>query len=651
MRQMHHSRHIICLLLACVLLPGVVTATVEHTEMVSMRDGTRLSTKIFRPDSIGSWPTVLMRTPYDKSFYQSGSGVVQGYMSRGYSLVVQDTRGRFASEGVDSTFWTDGWGTNQDGYDTIEWIAAQPWCDGNIGMNGGSALGIVQMLAAGALPPHLKACFAMVACEDFYEQAFFQGGEFRKSMVEGWMESQGSEYMIPFFTDHPTRDAFWDTLDLETRVQEVDVPIVHLGGHYDIFGEGAIDGYIMLQALGGPGAAGRQRLVMGPWQHRGEGIQGTEQGELTYPENSLYDYRDLRWRWYERWLKGIQNGVELERPIEVYLMGDVDDPGATGNIWWELDEWPPPTTEVAYYFHHTGELDRFPPMAPNDWMSYDFDPSDPIPTLGGRNLNIDSGPYDQRPLSGRPDQLVFRTEILEEPVIVTGKVQAVLYGSSSALDTDWTAKLVDVYPDGREMLVTDGILRARFRNGFEIEELLEADSIYTFTVDLWSTALAFDVGHRIEVILSSSNYPRFEANPNDGLPFGAPHKMITCENRIHMNQFHPSHLMLPVLREDVGVAQAAAQENAIRLAGPIAPGGEVRFTVDLLRDMDLRIGVYGPSGRRIRALHSGRLSVGRHGFAWPATNATGAAVAPGVYFLHIGADAQPGLSRKVVIIR
>jgi len=624
-----------------------------ETRLVPVRDGTTLFTKVFRDPDGAPRPVVLMRTPYPMSGYQAGTSYVAECIDHGYALVVQNTRGRFFSSGTDSTFWTDGWGANRDGFDTVEWIADQPWCDGNVGMFGGSALGITQLLAAGAAPPALRACVVLVAAPDFYAEAFFQGGVFRERLVEGWMSSQGSFHMVPFFTAHPTREPFWDLLDLGTVAEGVTVPIVHVGGHYDVFGEGAIDGFARLQDGGGEGARGRQRLVLGPWQHRGAGLDGVEQGELVYPGNSLYDYRTLRWAWFDRWLEGIENGVDEAPPVEVYLMGDVDDPSSAGNRWVELDAWPPATSDVPFFLHPDGVLSPTPPVAATT-RSFVHDPGDPIPTLGGRNLNIPAGPHDQRPLAGRPDQIVATSPVLPEAVTVMGKVRAIVHLSSDAPDTDVAVKLVDVYPDGREMLVTDGIRRVRTRYGYDLAShaFLGPDSLVRVEVDLWSTAIAFDAGHRIQVVIASSNWPRFHVNPGDGRPFGEDPDPRTATNTIHLGGAHATHLLLPVVGEPtvaVGDAPAtAAAAGGPSLVGSLRPGP--RFTLTLEHDVPgwVSARVYAVDGREV-AILADRWSPGALPLRWTGRGAGGVQPA-GVYLLDVEVGDGGRLTRRLTLL-
>jgi putative CocE/NonD family hydrolase len=425
-----------------------------------------------------------------------------------------------------------------------------------------------------------------------------------------------------------------------------------MGGHYDCFGEGAVDGFLSLQHGGGADALGNQRLVLGPWAHTGLGADGVEQGELVYPENSLYPYRQMRWRWWDRWLKGEPNGVDEEPPVEYYLMGDVDDPSSAGNVWIQADDWPP--ADVAFeamYLHPSGALLFAPPSGSGGTSSYVFDPNDPVPTLGGRNLNIPAGPYDQRPLDWRPDQLVFTGAVLTHPVIVVGKVVGRVFASSTAPDTDFTIKLVDVYPDGREMLVTDGILRGRFRNGFESESFLTPDSVYAFDVDLWSTALAFDVGHRIQVIVSSSNSPRFGVNPNDGRPFNSPHLPTICTNTVHMTPEHPSHIILPVSRPAVATPDLAAGDPLIRLSGGGKAGRRFRFRLEMPRGDAVDLGVYSATGRLVRWIRRGFLPEGIHDLEWDGRSGRSVPATPGVYFLRLQSAAGYVANRKLVLCR
>jgi putative CocE/NonD family hydrolase len=226
-------------------------------------------------------------------------------------------------------------------------------------------------------------------------------------------------------------------------------------------------------------------------------------------------------------------------------MGDPEDPDAPGNLWRRADSWPPPSEPVPAYFHKDGRLMPAKPAAKDGKFVYRFDPENPVPTMGGQNLTIEKGPMDQRPAESRPDVLVFTTPVLRQPVEVTGRVRAKLYVSSDCPDTDFTVKLTDVYPDGRSMLLTDGILRARYRESFDKEAFMEPGEVYELTVDLWSTSIVFNRGHKIRVAVSSSNYPRFDPNPNTGKPLRADHQTRVATNTLHVSSRYPSHIVLP----------------------------------------------------------------------------------------------------------
>jgi len=633
--------------------------TPPFTVMIPMRDGVRLAADVYLPAGGGSVPVILTRTPYDRRYDSVDPLWIDDVLWHGYGYVVQDTRGRHASQGADSTFWTDGWGALQDGYDTVEWIASQSFCDGNVGMHGWSARGVVQYRAAGAAPPHLRACMATIACEDFYEHAFFPGGELQYDLVRGWYERQHCEALLPFFLSHASRDEFWDALDLETRAGVTTVPILHVGGHFDAFGEAAIDAFRMLEEQGGAGAAGNQRLVLGPWTH--DGVSEREQGEILFPPNAYYDLRTLTWRWFDHWLKGVENGVMDELPVEVYLMGDVDDPEGAGNEWLSFPEYPPETSELSLFLQPFGSgsegLGAIVPPFTGAARSWSSNPAAPVVTRGGRNLFLDQGPFDQRVVhDGRADVLRFATLPLPGPIVVIGKVLAELFATSTALDADFCAKLIDVYPDGREMLVTEGILRARFRRGFEADVLIEPGTVDRYLIDLWSTAHAFGAGHRIMLALSSTNWPHFAINPQNGNPFGGGGPLLTAVMTVRTDLEHPSRLILPVYGG--GALSAGASETApsplvfvvernpasafrLRILNPVGGYGEM-FSG---RGQRAWASVYAADGRFIRALGARSSSV----LDWDGTSEAGLPVPGGVYFVRAGLSGVKATTRLVLV--
>ena len=519
----------------------------KETFMVAMRDSVRLATVVYQPSQgNGPWPTILIRTPYSIESTVNDLLIYMFTDGMGYVLAVQNTRGRFQSEGIDSLFFSDGWGKLRDGYDTVEWIAKQPWSNGKIGTWGASAFGITQYLLAGAAPPHLTCCLVMVAASNLYENAIFYGGEYRKSLVDGWLTYMGNESFIDFFVQHPDYEPTYDRVNLSTRYDSVNVPILHIAGWHDIFLQGQIDAFSGIEKWDGPNAKGKQKLVIGPWVHD---ITSTECGELTFPNSSgLDEIASLTINWFDRWLKNKKTGIEDEPPVKFYLMGDVDKPEGPGNRWIERQDWPPPVDTLSLYLREDNMLSPSPPdfFEPPDL--FDYDPNNPVPTLGGRNLNIDAGSYDQRSVESRPDVLVYTTDPLVDSLTVIGRITVTVYASSDRLDTDFTAKLCDVYPDGRSMLVADGIIQARHRNSLSEEEFLTPGGIYKFTIDLWSTAIVFAPGHRIRLSVSSSNYPRFEKNPNTGEPFRQNTTTQIAHQTIYHDWAHSSALCLPVLK-------------------------------------------------------------------------------------------------------
>lgn len=527
-----------------------IQKTLADTQMMPMRDGTLLAADVYMPlIPFLKYPTVLIRTPYGKNDLAMLGEVLTLF---GYVCVIQDMRGRHASEGDSLPFFADGWGLDPegqmwDGYDSVEWIAQQSWSNGKVGMFGASALGIAANMAAAAGTPHLECAVVWVAASDLYHDAAHQGGGFRKALVDGWLADVGAvSEVLDLMLENETYNTFWHNASMVQRHSITRTPIYHLGGWYDIFLQGTLNHFAGLQTNGAGAARGNQKVIIGPWTHSGQAF--STQGQLNYPSNSIVEEEEIQRAldWFNYWLKGEQNTILDLPPVRYYLMGDVDDPEAPGNVWRSAESFPIPATPSALFLTSGGILQGATPAATDSALSFIYHPENPVPTLGGANLKLPAGPHDQRPLETRSDVLVYTTPVLTEPLEVVGRVKVRLLASSTALDTDWTARLCDVYPDGRSMLVTDGILRARYRDGFEESQLMQPGEIYEFEIDLWSTAIVFNAGHRICLIISSSNDPRFDPNPNTGEPLRKHTETVSAAQTIYHGAWHPSRLILPV---------------------------------------------------------------------------------------------------------
>jgi len=517
---------------------------VAKTFMVDMSDGVRLATDVILPPlGDGPWPVILSRTPYGRKM---GGGAPQVAALMGYVAVSQDMRGRFDSEGENLPFIGCGWVDHQDGADTVAWVRRQPWCNGKVGTVGGSAGGITQNLMAAAAPEGLVCQYIVVAAANVYTDAAYQGGALRKEQVENWSRQHKFDpKAMEIWREHPAFDQYWHRLDSTRRHDRMNCPALHAGGWFDTFCQGTLDSFVGRQTQGAEGARGAQMLVMGPWTHGG--ITRGKQGDLTFPGAKPPQQYDLL-LWFAHYLKGEDNAVAKAKPVAYYTMGDCDAPDAPGNRWQFADAWPVPATETPFYFYKDGTLATANPPADAPFREYTFDPANPCPTVGGRNLTIPAGPRDQRPVEGRGDVLTFTTEPLEAPVEVTGRLLAKVFVSSSARDTDLSVRLSDVYPDGRSMLMSDGILRLRYRESLEKPVPLEPGKVYEVTVDLWSTSLVFNTGHRIRVAVTSSNHPRFDVNPGTGQPWTEGGEHTTQTNRIYCDAARPSCILLPVAK-------------------------------------------------------------------------------------------------------
>ena len=571
-------------------MPKPSGVTVESNVPVPMRDGIVLYADVYRPVRPGQYSVLVQRTPYDK-----GQGAVMGIdyqraARAGYVVVVQDVRGRFASQGDFYPFLHEA----SDGYDTVEWAAAQLWSNGRVGMVGGSYLGAVQWLAAIARPPHLKAIFPAITPSDYQEGWVFQGGAFQLGFCLSWtlgplvlanlqqmavsqpalaglrealvhaiehMDetfrlpipglSQLAEGAAPYYDDwiaHADDGAYWSRWSIERQYGELTLPVYHLGGWYDTFLAGTLRNYTGMQAAKGP----PQRLIIGPWTHASPLTNVA--GDLDFGVASAaasIDLDGIQLRWFDHWLKDEPRGTLDEPPVRLFVMGE--------NRWRDEQEWPlARARETRYYLHSRGQanslagdgwLDRYAPgEEPPD--RYRYDPRGPVPTRGGGlccdPVFLPSGAYDQRQVETRDDVLVYTSAVLERDVEVTGPVRLELWAASSAPDTDFTAKLVDVHPSGDAYNIADGIIRARYRESRAHPSSLQPGRAYPFTIDLAATSNLFRAGHRIRLEVSSSNFPRFDTNPNTGAPIGSAEVVTAAQTVLH-NDAHPSYVALPVV--------------------------------------------------------------------------------------------------------
>lgn len=542
----------------------------KMTKILNARDGTRLATDVYVPAGEGPFPVILMRTPYGRA--TKGPTAAVEFNRAGYVCVIQDMRGRYDSTGENQPFSGCGWGDKCDGAETVAWLLRQSFCNGKIGTVGGAASGISQYLLAAAATEGVAAQYITFAAPALYDYFSYPGGALRKCQVEQWLtKNRFNPGALELMLRHPDNDKYWQQFDAIQRCGLVTSPAVHVGGWFDTFSQGTIDAFVGRQHHGGPGARGRQKLVMGPWDHGGWSAEGV--GELIFPNSRLpADYESLAW--FDCLLKGVQNGALMRPAAAYYVMGDVRDPHAMGNRWRFADDWPPPARVIPHYLHADGTLSLLPSRDGQASLQYTFDPADPCPTVGGCNLFISRGPRNQNSIEGRQDVLLFTSAPLKRPLEVTGRVRARIFIEPSTADTDLSLRLCDVYPDGTSYLMAEGMLRLRHRNSAgnlsyhgsisaaqdpgmaaaadsmtdsRKPSLLVPGEVVEVEVDCWSTSIAFSYAHRVRLTITSSNYPRFDVNPGTGMPWADGRPRLKQTNRIWCDAKHPSCLLLPVI--------------------------------------------------------------------------------------------------------
>ncbi len=553
--------------------------TVEHGVKVTMRDGVVLRADIYRPKEEGRFPVLLQRTPYNKA---GGAEFGMHAAGMGYVAIIQDVRGRYTSEGE----WYPFKWESQDGYDSVEWAASLPYSNGKVGMFGGSYVGATQMLTAIAHPPHLAGICPVVTASNYHSNWTYQGGAFEQWFNESWtsglaqdtlnrkiqaetnamlgawklpltdyplfngpIKTDSPEELAPYFLDwlaHPNYDEYWKKWAIAEHYGDIQVPALHIAAWYDIFQGGSLANYEGLKEHAANETARRgQHLLVIIGGHAGG---GRKIGDVDFGATADFNEMQTTLDWYDYLFKSAQNEF-AKKPVRIFVMGK--------NEWRDEDNWPLKRAQEVKYFLHSkngaisargdGALTR-EEAAEESPDRFIYDPANPVPTTGGPlccdGEHLAAGPRDQRAVENRDDVLVYSTRELERDVEVTGPVKLELWAKSSTVDTDFTAKLVDVWPDGFAQNLTEGILRVKYRNSQEKPELMTPGEVYHLAVDLWATSNVFKKGHKIRLEISSSNFPRFDRNLNTGQS-GA--RIVTATNAVLHDAQHPTALILPVV--------------------------------------------------------------------------------------------------------
>lgn len=555
------------------------TLRTEANVMVPMRDGVRLATNLFLPQAPGRYPTILMRTPYGKAEAQS---IALLMAQSGWAAAWQDVRGRFDSEGEWEPFVHEA----ADGQDSIGWVARQPWSNGDVVMFGGSYGGLVQWMAAKGHSPHLKGLIVMVAPGDIYDDFVHEGGSFLfgagvtwGTFVDGkrvniaeltqpalWdkvfrhlpvsealtVVGRNPKFYLDW-TSHPNLDPYWEQMSWTRELPGFDFPVLYIGGWFDIFQKGTLENFRKMTSQAPVAARAKQHLVVGPWAHQGQ--EGAKVGEVGFGPDSTLNLATVLGTWLRHYFPSGGSPTPKPPAVRVFTMGE--------NKWHEYEAWPVPSTKSAQYFFHSngqantaagdGSLRLQTPTKKARPDRYIYDPANPVATRGGGNCCwpgiLPWGPYDQREIEQRQDVLVYTSQVLEDNLRVGGPVEVKLWVSSSARDTDFTAKLVDVSPDGRAMNLTDGIQRAAYRESFRKPKFLKPGKPVELTIDLWHTNHVFLKGHRIRVEISSSNFPRYSRNLNTGRVPENETEIRRADQVVYHDAKRPSRIVLPVLPE------------------------------------------------------------------------------------------------------
>ena len=519
----------------------------EKHEMIPMRDGVRLSAYLYFPPGEGPWPVLLEQryaNPRGVSTRQSLARLAKG----GYVVAIANFRGAQESEGTWVGYRALGWGELKDGYDLVEWLAAQKWSTGKIGTFGGSQAGYAQNFLAVTQPPHLVAQFMTDTGLSLFQEGYRIGGATRPERFKGMdancrVPAHNRALLAEWFS-HPTYDDYWKVEDCSLHFAEMNVPCFTLGSWFDFMCQGSVESYIGRQRLGGPNSRGKQKLLIGPWLHGGS--KANKIGDLEFPENAKFGLEEQMLKWFDHYLQGKDNGVERQPAVRYYVMGATGEKDAPGNEWRSADDWPMMADPTSYFLHADRTLSQKRSGPGEDTVTFLSDPLHPA-TIPGTAF---PGAKDAREFEKQAEVRTFTTDVLTEPVEWTGDVKAELLVSSDAPDTDFIVRISDVYPDGRSILIADYVRRARYRDGFEKEAFLKPGEIYKVAFHVGWMSQIFNRGHRIRVTVASTGAPFYEPNPNTGEPLTIdfPVNARVAKNAVHVSAQRASRVIAPVRR-------------------------------------------------------------------------------------------------------
>jgi predicted acyl esterase len=523
----------------------------EERVMIPMRDGAKLSAYLYFPPGDGPWPVLYEQRYADlthpntrKSFAKLAAG--------GYVVAAENFRGTHLSEGRWVGYRALAWGKLQDGYDTVEWLAAQPWSTGKIGTFGSSQAGFAQNFLAVAAPPHLTAQYMIDTGLSLYHEGYRIGGATKperfKGMAAVCRNPDDNRRLMEEWFSHPDYDDYWADEDCTRHFEKMNVPCFTVGSWYDFMCVGSVQSYIGRQHHGGPNSRGKQQLLLGPWLH-GRFKDTNRAGELTYPENARFPMEEHMLRWFDHYLKGIDNGAEREPTVRYYAMGAVGETGAPGNEWRTAKDWPIAAEPTSYYLHSGGKLSTAKPESeengPQAATAFRSDPDHPnsIPSVAF------PGAADARKFEEQAEVRTFTSDVLAAPVEWTGLAKAEVLVTSSAPDSDFFVRVSDVYPDGRSILIMDMIRRARYREGFDREVFMKPGEVYRVAFDVGWLSQVFAPGHRIRITVASTGAPFYEPQPNTDEPatIEPAERRIVAENRVLHNRRHATRVIAPLV--------------------------------------------------------------------------------------------------------